>query len=40
MVIFPADAMLGDFALYPDASHLGMIVGRNELGKRLVPLFL
>lgn len=25
--------MSGDFALYPDASHVGMIVGRNEAGK-------
>ena len=25
--------MLGDFALYPAASHVGLIVGRNEAGK-------
>ena len=31
-----ADAMPGDFALYPDASHVGMIVGRNAAGKLLV----
>lgn len=31
-----ADAMPGDFALYPDASHVGMIVGRNETRKLLV----
>ena len=31
-----ADAMPGDFALYPDASHVGLIVGRNEAGKLLV----
>lgn len=28
--------MPGDFALYPDASHVGMIVGHNGLGKLLV----
>ena len=31
-----ADAMPGDFALYPDASHVGMIVGRNAAGQLLV----
>ena len=31
-----ADAMPGDFALYPDASHVGMIVGRNATGQLLV----
>lgn len=31
-----ADALPGDFALYPDASHVGLIVGRNEAGKLLV----
>lgn len=31
-----ADAMPGDFALYPDASHVGMVVGRNSAGKLLV----
>lgn len=31
-----ADALPGDFALYPDASHVGMIVGRNAAGKLLV----
>lgn len=31
-----AEAMPGDFALYPDASHVGMIVGRNAAGKLLV----
>ena len=31
-----ADALPGDLALYPDASHVGMVVGRNEAGKLLV----
>lgn len=31
-----ADALPGDIALYPDASHVGMVVGRNEAGKLLV----
>ena len=31
-----AEAMPGDFALCPDASHVGLIVGRNEAGKLLV----
>ena len=31
-----ADALPGDFALYPDASHVGIIVGRNAAGKLLV----
>ena len=31
-----ANAQPGDFALYPDASHVGMIVGRNAAGKLLV----
>lgn len=31
-----ADAMPGNFALYPDASHAGTIVCRNGLGKLLV----
>lgn len=31
-----ADALPGDLALYPDASHLGIVVGRNEAGKLLV----
>ena len=31
-----ADAKPGDFALYPDASHIGLIVGRNAAGKLLV----
>ena len=30
------DALPGDIALYPDASHVGMVVGRNEAGKLLV----
>lgn len=30
------DALPGDFALYPGASHVGMIVGRNEAGKLLI----
>ena len=31
-----ANAKPGDFALYPDASHIGMVVGRNEAGKLLI----
>ena len=31
-----AEALPGDFSLYPDASHVGLIVGRNEAGKLLV----
>ncbi len=31
-----ANAKPGDFALYPDASHIGVVVGRNEAGKLLV----
>ena len=31
-----AAVMLGDFALYPAASHVGLIVGRNEADKLLV----
>jgi len=31
-----ADTQPGDFALHPDASHVGMIVGRNVAGKLLV----
>ena len=31
-----ADALPGDLALYPDASHVGMVVGWNEAGKLLV----
>ena len=31
-----ANAKPGDFALYPDASHIGMLVGRNEAGKLLI----
>lgn len=31
-----ANALPGDIALYPDASHVGMVVGRNEAGKLLV----
>lgn len=31
-----ADALPGDIVLYPDASHVGMVVGRNEAGKLLV----
>ena len=30
------NAKPGDFALYPDASHIGVVVGRNEAGKLLV----
>jgi len=32
----PANAKPGDFALYPDASHIGVVVGRNEVGKLLI----
>ncbi len=31
-----ADAKPGDFALYPDSSHIGVVVGRNEAGKLLI----
>ena len=31
-----ANAKPGDFALYPDASHIGVVVGRNEAGKLLI----
>lgn len=31
-----AAVMPGDFALYPDASHVGLIVGCNAAGKFLV----
>jgi hypothetical protein len=26
----------GDFALYPDSSHIGVVVGWNEAGKLLI----
>lgn len=35
-VVSQAKAMPGDFALYPDASHVGLIVGRNVAGQLLV----
>ena len=35
-VVSLADAQPGDFALYPDASHVGLFVGRNAVGKLLV----
>ena len=31
-----SNAKPGDFALYPDASHIGVVVGRNEAGKLLI----
>ena len=31
-----ADAKPGDFALYPDSSHIGVVMGRNETGKLLI----
>ena len=31
-----ANAQPGDFALYPDSSHIGVVVGRNEAGKLLI----
>lgn len=31
-----ANAKPGDFALYPDASHIGVVVGKNEAGKLLI----
>ena len=31
-----ANAKPGDFALYPDSSHIGVVVGRNEAGKLLI----
>lgn len=30
------EALPGDMALYPDASHIGMVVGRNSAGKLLI----
>ena len=36
MTVSPADTQPGDFALYPDTSHVGMIVGRNAVVKLLV----
>lgn len=30
------EAMPGDLALYPDASHIGMVVGRDSTGKLLI----
>ena len=30
------NAKPGDFALYPDSSHIGVVVGRNEAGKLLI----
>lgn len=34
--ITQADAQPGDLAFYPDDSHIGIVVGRNEAGKLLV----
>lgn len=34
--ISQAEAQPGDLAFYPDDSHIGIIVGRNEAGKLLV----
>ncbi len=31
-----ANAKPGDFALYPDSSHIGVVVGRNEAGTLLI----
>lgn len=31
-----AEALPGDMALYPDASHIGMVVGRDSAGKLLI----
>ena len=31
-----ANAKPGDFALYPDSSHIGVVVGWNEAGKLLI----
>ena len=31
-----ANAKPGDIALYPDSSHIGVVVGRNEAGKLLI----
>jgi len=31
-----AEAQPGDMALYPDASHIGMVVGRDSAGKLLI----
>ncbi len=34
--VTPANALPGDIALYPDNSHVGMVVGRNGSGKLLI----
>lgn len=34
--VIAADAQPGDLALYPDASHIGMVVGRDESGNLLI----
>lgn len=31
-----ADALPGDMALYPDSSHIGLVVGRDSTGKLLI----
>ncbi len=31
-----AEALPGDIALYDDASHVGMVVGRDSAGKLLI----
>ena len=36
IVVSRAEAMPGNFAPYPDATHVGLIVGRNAAGKLLV----
>ena len=36
MAVSQADALPGDLALYPDASHIGIVVGRDEAGKLLI----
>lgn len=36
VTVSQADALPGDMALYPDASHIGLVVGRDSAGKLLI----
>lgn len=36
VAVSQADALPGDMALYPDASHIGMVVGRDSAGRLLI----
>lgn len=36
VAVSQADALPGDMALYPDASHIGLVVGRDSAGKLLI----